>query len=105
MSGCTVTLSFDLNDFDDRAEYEMHNQARRLTLLVWNFVHYDLRGMYKYDRMPDSVNFSAIEEIGFEGKPEEFVPSKLSGQQMLELIQLIFTQELEKERINLEVLP
>lgn len=101
----TATLTFDLNDPDDAALYEMHNQAKRLQILVWELVRSDLRTMERKDAMPSSVDYSLMTEIGFTGSKEGFKPSNLSGMQMLELIRAIIHRKLDEENVNLEVLP
>lgn len=99
-----ASLTFDLNDTEDAEMYAMHNQAKNLTLLVWEFLNHDLRTMYKHNAMPNYVNKTTMEDVWFKGEDNEFIPSNLTGLQMLELIRLMLLRKLEEEKIDLDVL-
>ncbi len=77
-----AVLNFDLDNPEDRSDYEIHNQAVKLYWVIWEFVTNYKRQMLKYNE------------------------KKYTGEQ-LEAIEEIFNhlfEELNNENINLEII-
>ena len=96
-----ATLTFNLDDYDDVRKFKMCTSASELFLAIWNVLHSDLREMDRNDTMPPGINYGHMVAIGFKGPKEEFIPSKLSGEEMLELVLILINGRLEEANIDL----
>lgn len=59
----TATLTFDLNDGDDRYEFNRITKARDMALMLWELDMNGYRKFTKYNKRQESAYQEGIEEV------------------------------------------
>jgi hypothetical protein len=59
----TATLTFDLNDSDDRVEFNRITKARDMAMLLWEIEMNGYRKFTKYNERQEEAYQEGIEEV------------------------------------------